>query len=103
MIRCANIDPRVKGMVDKENIVTTDLVNPKGLARDWVGNKIYWTDSDTKRIEVAGLSGLETDRSVLIWDDLDLPRAISVAPEQGLMFWTDWGEDPQDREVWHER
>lgn len=43
MIRCANIDPRVKGMVDKENIVTTDLVNPKGLARDWVGNKIYWT------------------------------------------------------------
>lgn len=95
VIRCATIDPRVKGKVDKEDIVTTGLVKPEGLACDWVGNKIYWTDSDTKRIEVAGLSGLETDRSVLIWDNLDLPRAISVAPEQGLMFWTDWGEYPR--------
>jgi len=95
VIRCANIDPRVKGKVEKDNIVTTGLVKPEGLACDWVGNKIYWTDSDTKRIEVAGLSGLETDRSVLIWDDLDLPRAISVAPEEGLMFWTDWGEYPR--------
>jgi hypothetical protein len=62
-----------------------------------------WTDSDTKRIEFAGLSGLESDMSVLFWDDRDLLRAISVAPEQELMFWIDWGEDPQDREVWHER
>jgi len=95
VIRCANIDPRVKGKVEKKNIVTSGLVKPEGLACDWIGNKIYWTDSDTKRIEVSGLSGLDTDRSVLIWSDLDLPRAISVAPEQGLMFWTDWGQYPR--------
>ena len=76
----------------KDDVVTTGLVKPEGLACDWVGNKIYWTDSDTKRIEVAGLSGREADRCVLVWEDLDLPRAISLAPQQGLMFWTDWGQ-----------
>ena len=95
VIRCANIDPRAKGKVVKVDIVTSGLVKPEGLACDWVGNKIYWTDSDTKRIEVAGLSGRESDRSVLIWEDLDLPRAISLAPEAGLMFWTDWGQYPK--------
>ena len=95
MIRCAQIDPRAKGKVPKVDIVTSGLVKPEGLACDWVGNKIYWTDSDTKRIEVAGLSGLESDRSVLVWENLDLPRAISLAPEDGLMFWSDWGQYPK--------
>ena len=63
IIRCASIDPRAKGKVTKVDIVTNGLVKPEGPACDWVGNKIYWTDSDTKRIEVAGLSGLESDRS----------------------------------------
>ena len=95
VIRCAKIDPRAKGKVDKVDVVTSGLVKPEGLACDWIGNKIYWTDSDTKRIEVAGLSGLEEDRSVLVWEDLDLPRAISLAPEDGLMFWSDWGQYPK--------
>ena len=95
VIRCSSIDPRAKGKVTKVDIVTNGLVKPEGLACDWVGNKIYWTDSDTKRIEVSGLSGLENDRSVLVWDNLDLPRAISLAPEQGLMFWSDWGQYPK--------
>ena len=30
-------------------------------------------------------------RTVLVWDDLELPRAIAVAPNDGIMFWTDWG------------
>jgi len=95
VIRCASIDPRAKGKVTKVDIVTNGLVKPEGLACDWVGNKIYWTDSDTKRIEVAGLSGREEDRSVLVWDNLDLPRAISLAPGDGLMFWSDWGQYPK--------
>ena len=36
-------------------------------------------------------------RKVLFWDDLVYPlvnpRAIAVAPYDGLMFWTDWHEE----------
>jgi len=95
VIRCADIDPRAKGKVAKQDVVNTGLIKPEGLACDWLGMKIYWTDADTKRIEVTGLSGEEYDRAVLVWEDLDLPRAISLAPHDGLMFWTDWGEYPR--------
>ena len=95
VIRCAEIDPRSRGKVVKTDIVSTGLIKPEGLACDWINNMIYWTDSDTKRIEVAGLSGLDRDRTVLVWENLDLPRAISVDPISGYMFWTDWGEYPK--------
>jgi hypothetical protein len=78
----------------KEVIVDTGLLKPEGLACDWVNDKIYWTDSETKRIEVSSMPGQpHFHRTVLVWDDLDLPRAIAVAPQDGLMFWTDWGPD----------
>ena len=58
-------------------MVTTGLVNPDGVAIDWVGQKLYWTDSGTPvaqfgRIETANLDG--SMRKVLFWDDLDQPR-----------------------------
>jgi len=95
VIRCANIDPHSRGKVVKKDIVSSGLIKPEGLACDWVNNMIYWTDSDTKRIEVAGLTGLDRDRTVLVWQDLDMPRALSVDPLSGYMFWTDWGEYPK--------
>ena len=79
----------------KRNIVSTGLLKPEGLACDWIGKKIYWTDSDTKRIEVTGMSGSESERAVLVWSGLDLPRALSLAPSDGLMFWSDWGHYPK--------
>ena len=75
-------------------IVDTGLLKPEGLACDWVGEKLYWTDSETKRIEVTSLPGSQNFfRTVLVYEDLDLPRAISVAPTDGLMFWSDWGPE----------
>ena len=63
-----------------------------------MNKKIYWTDSETKRIEVTSVVshsyGVE-NRRVLVWEDLDQPRSIAVAPNDGLMFWTDWGEYPK--------
>ena len=96
VIRCSEINPRLKGKVDKKVIVDTGLMKPEGLACDWVNDNIYWTDSDTKRIEVSsmpipGRSNQHFHRNVLIWEDMELPRAIAVAPHDGLMFWTDWG------------
>ncbi|XP_076116037.1 low-density lipoprotein receptor-related protein 6-like isoform X1 [Mytilus galloprovincialis] len=75
------------------NVITTGLISPDGLAVDWLGRKIYWTDSETKRIEVANLDG--SYRKVLYWNDLDQPRAIALDPLNGYMYWTDWGETPK--------
>lgn len=54
---------------------------PEGLTCDWITNKIYWTDSETDRLEVATLDGKY--RKVLFWTDFDQPRAIVVAPSEG--------------------
>ena len=69
----------------------------KGLACDWVNDNIYWTDSETRRIEVSSMpsKGQYFHRNVLVWEDVELPRAIAVAPYDGLMFWTDWGTTPK--------
>lgn len=64
-----------------QHVVISGLVSPDGLACDWVGKKLYWTDSETNRIEVANLNG--TSRKVLFWQDLDQPRAIALDPAHG--------------------
>ncbi|KAI4889840.1 hypothetical protein NFI96_010471, partial [Prochilodus magdalenae] len=63
-----------------QTVVVSGLDSPDGLACDWLGRKLYWTDSETNRIEVANLDG--TSRKVLFWQDLDQPRAIALNPQQ---------------------
>uniref|UniRef100_A0A673WKS7 Low density lipoprotein receptor-related protein 5 n=1 Tax=Salmo trutta TaxID=8032 RepID=A0A673WKS7_SALTR len=77
----------------KQTVVVSGLDSPDGLACDWLGRKLYWTDSETNRIEVANLDG--TSRKVLFWLDLDQPRAIALNPAHRYMYWTDWGEEPR--------
>ncbi|XP_068671649.1 low-density lipoprotein receptor-related protein 6-like [Montipora foliosa] len=81
-----------------EDVISLGLRKPEGLALDWVARKLYWTDCgdsdwETNRIEVANLDG--TNRKVLFWKNLGLPRAIAVDPLYGFMFWTDWGDEPK--------
>ncbi|XP_012280055.1 low-density lipoprotein receptor-related protein 6 [Orussus abietinus] len=74
----------------QEDVVTTEVGNPDGIAIDWIARNMYWTDTGTDRIEVARLNG--TSRKVLVNEDLIEPRAIALAPELGWMFWTDWND-----------
>ncbi|KAH6935217.1 hypothetical protein HPB50_004786 [Hyalomma asiaticum] len=62
-------------------VASMGVVSPDGLACDWVGRKLYWTDSETNRLEVAELDG--SHRKVLLWRDLDQPRAIALVPTDG--------------------
>ena len=71
----------INGSQISENVITTGLVSPDGLACDWIGRKLYWTDSETNRIEVSNLDG--SHRKVLYWIDLDQPRAIALDPDNG--------------------
>lgn len=54
---------------------------------------MYWTDAGRNSIEVAELDG--TNRKVLIWSELDSPRAITLHYHHGIMFWSDWGATPR--------
>uniref|UniRef100_A0A8D0H975 Low-density lipoprotein receptor-related protein 2 n=1 Tax=Sphenodon punctatus TaxID=8508 RepID=A0A8D0H975_SPHPU len=74
------------------------IVSPDGLAVDWVGRHLYWTDAGTNRIEVAKLDGRY--RKWLISSLLDQPAAIVVNPKLGLMYWTDWGRQPKIECSW---
>ncbi|KAM9664148.1 low-density lipoprotein receptor-related protein 2 [Trichechus inunguis] len=74
------------------------IVQPDGLAVDWVGRHIYWSDARTKRIEVAKLDGRY--RKWLIFSLLDQPAAIVVNPKLGLMYWTDWGRESKIECSW---
>ena len=54
---------------------------PDGLAIDYVGRNIYWTDTGTNRIEVGKLDG--TGRKLLFKGGLDEPRAIVLDERNG--------------------
>lgn len=72
-----------------EEIIVHDLHDVNGMTIDWIGEKLYWSDAERKRIEVSNLDG--SSRRVLIWQDLESPRYLTVHYQSGLMFWTDWG------------
>ncbi|XP_072435638.1 low-density lipoprotein receptor-related protein 2a isoform X2 [Chiloscyllium punctatum] len=74
------------------------VVTPDGIAVDWVGKHVYWTDASTNRIEVAKLDGRY--RKWLISSQLEQPAAISVNPKLGLFYWTDWGRNPKIECAW---
>jgi len=51
------------------------------VAVDWIHDLLYWTDSRTSRIEVADLNG--KNRKVLVWEELQRPRALALHPLKG--------------------
>ena len=71
----------VNGSQTSTNVITFGLLSPDGLALDWLGEKLYWTDSETNRIEVSNLNG--SCRKILFWEHLDQPRAIALDPLNG--------------------
>ena len=57
------------------------VLNPDGLAVDWIGQNLYWCDKGLDVIEVSKLNG--SYRKKLVTENLDEPRAIVVAPSDG--------------------
>lgn len=66
-----------------EHIIEFGLNYAEGMAVDWVANNIYWADTNKNRIEVARLDG--SSRKVLIWRQLDNPRALALDPPSGFV------------------
>ncbi|XP_078614730.1 low-density lipoprotein receptor-related protein 6-like [Branchiostoma floridae x Branchiostoma japonicum] len=76
-----------------EDIVTNDITSPNGLAVDFVGRNIYWTDSERDVISVAKLDGMYVKD--LISEHLDQPHGLVLDAQNGYMYWADWGSEPK--------
>ena len=67
-----------------EDIVTSDLEIVAGLAVEWEGNLIYWTDITYSRIEVASVDG--SNRKLLFKEEVRNPHGIALYPKKGWVF-----------------
>ena len=70
------------------------MLNPDGIAVDWVGRNLYWCDRNTDTVEVSKLDG--RFRKIILKDKqfLHEPRALEVFPKKGYLFLSDWGDSP---------
>ena len=77
----------------KEVFLDSRLNTVMGLAVDWVGRNLYWTDEGLRTIFVADLDQPE-NRASLINDGLLHPRSIVIDALKGLMYWSNWPQGP---------
>lgn len=71
-----NADYNTTATTIRENVHTAD-----GLAIDWINDKLYWTDTGYKTIEVSELDG--SNNMDVVDVGLNEPRAIGLDPHDG--------------------
>ncbi|KAG7228330.1 hypothetical protein INR49_009194, partial [Caranx melampygus] len=82
---------------ERDTILKEGIHTVEGIAVDWMGGNLYWTDDGPKKtISVARLEKASQTRKTLIEGKMSHPRAIVVDPQNGWMYWTDWEEDPAE-------
>ncbi|XP_069107317.1 prolow-density lipoprotein receptor-related protein 1-like [Argopecten irradians] len=88
-VRRSSIDLKAQPPVKFVDLVA----DPQGIAVDWVGKRIYWTDAGTRTIEMTDYDGAR--KITVVNSRLDQPYSIAVAPGVGKLFWTDRGFPPK--------
>ncbi|MBN3296498.1 LRP2 protein, partial [Amia calva] len=92
------LDDHSNNMVVAVDLNLKYVVKPDGIAVDWVGGHIYWTDAGTKRVEVALLDGRY--RKHVANKGVHQPAAVAVNPRTGMLYWTDCGDSPRIESAW---
>ena len=72
-----------------EDLVTTGLGSPIGLALNLGVGKMYWTDVRTEKIQRANLDGSGVED--LVTTGLGNPTGLALDLDAGKMYWTDRG------------
>jgi len=68
-------------LINIEVVIQTGLATAEGLAVDWIGENLYWVESNLDQIEVAKLNG--SFRKTLISGQMVSPRSIALDPSEG--------------------
>ncbi|XP_055345561.1 prolow-density lipoprotein receptor-related protein 1-like [Paramacrobiotus metropolitanus] len=77
----------------KPMILVSNVVEPRGVAVDWVNKRLFWVDGHSKHIETALLNG--SLRSPVVSSELSDPYNLVVDPESGYVFWSDVSGRPR--------
>ena len=89
-IKRANLDGS-----NVEDLITTGLSAPNGIALDVGRGKMYWTDFNNRKIQRANLDGSNVED--LITTGLTNPPGIALDIARGKMYWMDQGTDKIQR------
>lgn len=68
------------------------------IAVDWVGRNLYWTDGLAGRINAVSLNTTwrgYPEHTIVLDKDLDQPRSIVIHSTNGIMLWSEIGQQPQ--------
>lgn len=75
-----------------QDLVTTGLTSPAGIALDLSAGKMYWADSGAGKIQRADLDGSNVEDLV---SGLSKPYGIALDLGAGQMYWTNVGQSGQ--------
>ena len=75
------------GSEDRQNIIRHNSNGLEGMGVDWVNRKLYWLDRHLKHLSVSTLDGRYRKA---IKTDIDDPRALTIHPGIGYIFFTSW-------------
>lgn len=75
-----------------QTILTAGLSAPEDIAVDWLTGNLYFTDRNYMHIGVCSNDGRHCVS--LVNEDVHQPRSIALLPQEGRMFWSDWGDRP---------
>lgn len=70
----------------KETVVDRGVNNCEGMAIDWMGRNLYWTDESLNSINVMSLNNNSYRRTILQHSFFH-PRAIVLEPKKGWVMW----------------
>nr|XP_045013910.1 prolow-density lipoprotein receptor-related protein 1-like isoform X1 [Jaculus jaculus] len=90
-IQWISMDTKKKGTVVKG--IRSDCV-----VVDWVGRNLYWTDGRAGQILAIQLTAVwrgKSEYTVVLDDGLTQPQSLALDPLDGLMYWSDTGEEPR--------
>lgn len=80
----------LKNVKNTRNIISSGLKTTNGLTVDWLADNLYFSDTETKAIEVTRLDG--SCRKTIINENLNDPRSLAISPHRGFLFFSDWGK-----------
>lgn len=63
-------------------LILADVKSPEGLAVDWAGRNVFWTDSKKHTIEVANID-TKVRKVLFEGNGISNPRGIAVHPQRG--------------------
>ncbi|XP_052872576.1 putative vitellogenin receptor [Anopheles cruzii] len=74
----------------RELLLTAGLISPEDIALDWLTGNIYFSDSGQMHIAVCSNDGFFC--KALIQEKLHKPRGIALLPQNGSLYYSDWGD-----------